>query len=251
MPHLIKYRLFLLTFVCCSLLFKASAQPTFTLKGVISKKQSTERVGQVVITDLNSKVTMMSDDVGWFTIKTAVGDTLLFTKTDYTDQKIVVLNTADMPVYLQPVINLSEVKIEGQSKRQELSEVMGQYRSQGTFYDGKPPALSFLTSPLTGLYELFGKTPGRAKRFAAFSKGEMEYAEVRRRYNVTFVKRITKLTDTLAIQKFMEYYTPTFEDLKEWNDYELISHVTKSFEYYKKHPPRPIKNEFKLPELKE
>ena len=39
---------------------------------------------------------------------------------------------------MEPVINLNEVTVKGQTKRQELSEVMSDYRKQGTFYDGKP-----------------------------------------------------------------------------------------------------------------
>jgi hypothetical protein len=32
----------------------------------------------------------------------------------------------------------------------------------------------------------------------------------------------------------MEYYTPSYEDLKGWNDYELIKHIRTSYEYYDK-----------------
>ncbi|HEY9195206.1 MAG TPA: hypothetical protein VIM77_03045, partial [Mucilaginibacter sp.] len=206
----------------------------FTLKGVISKKNTPERVGQVMIKNLKTKATLMSDDLGWFKIKASVGDTLLFTKEKFTPQKIEVLNNSDMPVYLQPQIVLEEVKIKGQTKKQEINEIMGDYRKQGTFYNGKPPVTSFVTNPLTGIYELFGKTPNRAKRFAQFSKGELEQAEINRRYNIDFVKQVTKLqSDTLA-KRFMDYYTPTFEDLKGWNDYDLIHHTQESYNYYKK-----------------
>lgn len=217
--------------VCFCFVLNASAQE-FTLKGVTSKKNTPERVGQVMIKDLKTNTTIMSDDLGWFTIKTNVGDTLLFTKEKYTPQKIEVLNNSDMPVYLQPQIVLAEVKITGQTKRQEVNEIMGDYRKQGTFYNGKPPITSFVTNPLTGIYELFGKTPNRAKRFAQFSQGEIEQAEVNRRYNVAFVRQVTKLTSDTLAQRFMNYYTPTFEDLKGWNDYDLIKHTQKSFEYY-------------------
>ncbi|CAN5188598.1 hypothetical protein BH09BAC6_BH09BAC6_22790 [soil metagenome] len=239
------YRRLLFTIICFCLSFTAMGQQVFTIKCVISKRLSTDRVPQAVITNLNSNVIMMSDEIGWFSIKASVGDTLLFTKAEYTPLKVAVVNSSDMPVYMQPVIKLAEVKIKGETKRQELSEIMGAYHSQGTFYNGKPPALSFLTSPLTGIYELFGKTPGRARRFAEFSKGEIEYAEVRRRYNVPLIMRVTKLTDTTAIKKFMEYYTPSFEDLKGWNDYELIKETKKSYDYYEKHPPRPVRDELK------
>jgi hypothetical protein len=174
---------------------------------------------------------MMSDDIGWFNIKAAIGDTLLFSKADFTDQKIVVKSKADLPVYMEPVIKLSAVTIQGESKKQELNDVMADYRKQGTFYNGKPPVLSFLTSPITGLYELFGKTPGEARRFKAFSRDELEYAEIRRRYNLRLVKQVTNAPDSVAV-KFMEFYTPSYEDIKQWSDYDLIKQIKKSYKYY-------------------
>jgi len=219
----------LIMFFCLSL--SAVGQKVLTIHGVVSKKLSAERVSQVLITDLRSRDVMMSDELGWFTVKAAVGDTLLFSKADYTDQKIVITNGSDLPVYMQPVIHLATVSVKGETKKQELNDVMADYKKQGTFYDGKPPALSFLTSPLTGLYELFGKTPGEAKRFKAYTRGELEYTEVQRRYTLELVKRVTNAPDSTA-KKFMEYYTPSYEDLKEWNDYDLIKQIKKSYAYY-------------------
>lgn len=175
----------------------------------------------------------MSDELGWFNVKAAVGDTLLFRKKDFADQKVAIMASGDIPVYMQPVINLAEVTVKGQTTKQELNDVMKQYKTDGTFYDGKPPVLSFLSSPLTGIYELFGKTPNEAKRFARYSKSELEYTEVERRYTIALVKRVTKTSDSTA-KKFMEYYTPSYEDLKEWNDYELIKRIEKAYDYYDK-----------------
>lgn len=226
-----RYPIFFIFCFCVGL--QAFGQQVFVLKGVISKKSTAERVPQVLIKNLRSHDIMMSDELGWFSVKAAIGDTLVFNKNDYTEQKITVTSTTDMPVYMQPVIKLDVVTVQGQSKRQEINDVMSEYRSQGTFYDGKPPVLSFLTSPITGIYELFGKTPNEAKRFASYSKGEMEYAEVRRRYTVKLVKQVTGTSDSTA-RKFMEYYTPSYEDLKAWNDYDLIKNIKKSYGYYDK-----------------
>jgi hypothetical protein len=179
---------------------------------------------------------MMSDEIGWFTIKAAIGDTLLFSKQDYTDQKIVIGSHADIPVYMQPVVHLAEVKIAGESKKQELNDIMNDYRHKGIYFDGKPPLSAFSPfggSPLTGLYELFGKEPKRMRRFAEFTKNENEYAEVKKRYTLPLVKRVTKTTDTAA-KKFMEYYMPSYEDIKAWNDYELIKHIRESYDFYEK-----------------
>jgi hypothetical protein len=228
-----RYKFVTIIMLCLSFLVKAHAQQTFVVRGVISRSVSVERIAQVLITNLRSRDIKMSDELGWFSIDASIGDTLVFNKLNYTDQRIVITAKADIPVYMQPVIVLDQVTINGQTKRQELNEVMGDYRKQGIYYNGKPPVLSFLTSPLTGIYELFGKGPSNARRFANFSKGELEYAEIRRRYSVALVARVTNTSDTVA-KKFMEYYTPSYEDLKGWNDYELIKQIRKSYDYYDK-----------------
>src|SRR6185312_11752563 len=102
---------YILIALCLCLSLKALGQQILTIKGVVSKKLSMERIGQVLVTDLQSHVIMMSDEIGWFTIKASIGDTLLFSKPKYTDQKIVITSAADIPVYMQPVIHLQEVKI--------------------------------------------------------------------------------------------------------------------------------------------
>jgi hypothetical protein len=165
---------------------------------------------------------------------------LLFTKKGYTPQKQQASNYG-MIVYMQPEMQLGEVRVVGQTKKQELSDIMGDYRKKGTFYNGDPPALAVLTSPLTGLYELFGKTPRRAKHFAAFTKGELEATEVDRRYNKFFIMRVTGLTeaDSTTVRRFIEYYKPSYEDLKTWGDYDLIQKTKIQYEYFKKNGDHP------------
>lgn len=226
----------LLISFCFSFAIKASGQQVLIIKGVVSKKLSGERIGQAVVTNLRSHAIMMSDEIGWFSMEAAIGDTLLFTKPDYTDQKIRIGSAADIPVYMQPVVHLAEVKIAGESKKQELNDIMNDYRKKGIYFDGKPPVSAFSPfggSPLTGLYELFGKEPKRMRRFAEFTKNENEYAEVKKRYTLSLVKRVTHAPDSTA-RKFMEYYAPSYEDIKAWNDYELIKHIRESYDFYGK-----------------
>ncbi|MBD1387149.1 hypothetical protein IDJ75_17815 [Mucilaginibacter rigui] len=219
--------------------FFASAQQVM-IKGAIYKRISSERLSEVFITNLHTKGVAIGDQLGGFSINAAVGDTLLFTKKGYTPQKQQASNYG-MVVYMQPEVQLSEVRVLGQTKKQELNEIMGDYRKQGTFYNGKPPVLAALVSPITGLYELFGKTPGRARRFAEFSKRELEATEVDRRYNKFFIMRVTGLTeaDSTTIKKFMGYYKPSYEDLKLWADYDLIQKTKVQYEYFKKNGDHP------------
>jgi hypothetical protein len=228
-----RYRYFILIAMCLCLGLKVSAQQILTIKGVTSKKLTGERISQVVVSNLRSKDIMMSDDVGWFSIKAIVGDTLLFSKADFTEQKIVITNSSDLPVYMQPVIKLSTVTIQGETKKQELDGIMKDYNRKGIYYNGKPPLASLLLNPLNDLHLLFGKDAADLRRFKADTKEELEYAEIRKRYNVNLVKRVTNASDSTA-RKFMEYYTPTYQDIKEWNDYELIKHVRASYDFYDK-----------------
>jgi hypothetical protein len=236
---------FFILFIACCLPFILHAQQRTDVKGFLLKDKTTDRIAQALITNLKTQTIMMSDELGIFSIKAAPGDTLLFNKKGYALHKQVVVNTTDMVVYLQPqqVIELDEVQIKGLTKRQELFGVMQTYRSKGVYYNGKPPALSFLVSPLTGFYELFGKTPGQARRFANFTRTELQLNEVDRRYNKAFVMKTTGLPEDEA-QKFMDYYKPSYEDIRAWNDYELIKRVKRQFEYYKKNkdkvPPNPL-----------
>src|ERR1700744_582905 len=95
----------LMLIFCCVCCF-AYAQQAITVRGIIFRKSSTERVSQAVISDLNNKNIMMSDDLGMFSISTAVGDTLLITKKEYTPLKVMVADKNDLSLFLQPIVQL-------------------------------------------------------------------------------------------------------------------------------------------------
>lgn len=210
------------------------AQQEFIVNGALYKKNTSDRVAQAMITNLRTQVIMMSDELGGFNIKAAKGDTLVFYKNGYTSEKDIINNANDLIIYLQPVVSLAEVTVKDKGAKQELNDAIKDYRSKGLYFDGKPPVWSFINFPLTGLYELFGKDGVDERRFIAFSKDEMESIEVSKRYTRQLVKQVTLLPDT-DVTRFMQQYRPSYEDIKEWNDYELITHIKKYLEYYIAH----------------
>jgi hypothetical protein len=215
------------------------AQKALTIKGIIFKKSTPNRISQAVVTDLKTQTLMMSDELGGFTIKASIGDTLEITKTGYTPQRIAVVNNSDLVVYLQPVIELNQVTIKSQSKQQELNEVMKEYRSQGIYNNGKSlPVWQFINSPITAFYNLFGKAPAQARRFAEYAKNEQQASVVDKRYTKELVKSVTKMPDE-EVDKFMAVFRPSFENMQEWNDYQLIQYINKSYNYYQKNKDRP------------
>ena len=165
----------------------------------------------------------------------------MITKVGFASQKQVVTGPNDLFIYLQPTTNLSEVTIVGISSRQEFNDVINNYRKKGLYFDGRPPLAVFSPiggSPLTGLYELFGKDAAREKRFIRFSKNEMEAIQVNRRYTKQLVKQVTALKDSDVVV-FMQQYKPTYTDIKKWNDYELIAYIKESYNYFKENQHQP------------
>jgi hypothetical protein len=214
-----------------------NAQKVITINGMIYRYKTSDRIAQATVTDLKSGIIMMSDELGAFNIQASVGDTLVFNRVDYSQQKLAVKGPVDMIIYMQPIIQLAEVAIKAQSKQGELNDVVNTYRSKGLYFDGKPPLLIFNPfggSPITGFYELFSKDARDERHFIAFAKDEEEASQVDRRYTKALVKQVTALPDTDVV-KFMHQYKPSYEDMKQWNDYELISHIKKYLEYYKGH----------------
>ena len=236
-------------FACLSL--RSYAQQGFVLKGILFKKGTAERITQAFVTNLRTKTIMITDELGDFGISATKGDTLLFTKKEYADQKLLVVDENDVAIYMQPALIkgqgtvLNEVTVKEQSKQQELNEVMKEYRNKGIYNDGASlPLLEFINSPVSGLYQLFAKGPKDARRFKKDAKMELENNAVDKRYSTELVMQTTGIITKEDARKFMDLYTPSYEDIKAWSDYQVIIYIKKSYAYYKKH-----KNAGKLQKL--
>lgn len=236
-------RYILLILFCYCLVFKANAQEMFPVNGVVYKKSSPDRVPKASITNLRTKSLMMTDDRGTFHILALTGDTLIFKKFDYTTQFFVITSTLDINIYLQPIVLLDEVNIKEQTKKQEINDMMGLYQ-KGNYYTLTPSIWSMISSPLTGMYELFGQQPNRARKFQLHTQEELEHIEVNKRYTAALIKKVTGLTDDKEIQEFKDVFTPAYIDIKTWSDYEVVKYIKTSYDWYKTH-----KKEVKLPTL--
>lgn len=198
------------------------------VKGVIYNNTTSSRIPFASITNLNNKTTSQSDELGSFQIQGNIGDTISILKPSFTEMLVVLTSNNDLILRLQPIIQLSEVLVKGQTKKQEMDEVRKQYQKKGSFYGGKaPPLLVSIFKPLTLLYELVGKTPGQARRFNKYYTNELRQSEIDRRFNSIKIKQITNF-EGKDLQNFMDTYRPEYEKLSKWDDYSLISYIKKS-----------------------
>lgn len=202
-----------------------------TFHGVIYEQGTAQRVGSAIIKNNSSGVSVRSNNLGEFIITAAPADTLLISKPEYADYKLEASSNKVVLIQLLKIRKLAEVVITGQTKKQEMEEVLQGYRKKGVYYNGKPPLLSYIFKPLTAIYELIGKDPSNARRFNNYYHREIEELEIDRRFNGPLVKRLTGLEGN-DLQNFMVSYRPAYANITKWSEYDLMSYISKSFKAF-------------------
>ncbi|HEY0177638.1 MAG TPA: hypothetical protein VGC08_14745 [Pedobacter sp.] len=207
------------------------AQEDFRLNGVVMVKGYTTRVALAEITNKRSKYTVGSNDLGIFQIRAQVGDTLLIIKRGFSDVEQAVLSNRDMIIYVDMGTTLNEVNIRGQSKKAELDDLKQDYRDKGSFYQGKPPLLSYLFAPITAIYELFGRTQKNARRFGKFYNTELQQTTIDGFFNETLIQKNTELSGK-ELENFMINYRPDYSKSKNWTEYDAVKYIKDSYKQY-------------------
>ncbi|WP_411273746.1 hypothetical protein [Daejeonella sp.] len=228
-----KEKLFRIFVFTCILLWSAViclAQQN-AVQGLVMEKSGVSRIANVSVVNKKTGARVLSNELGLFQIAASAGDTLLFTKSGYQDIVKPLLSITDLVLQMQKVIELDEVKVTGQSKKEELDELRDQYRKKGSYYAGKPPLLAYVFQPLTAFYELLGKTPNQARRFNLFYLKEMEQTEIDRRFNISTIGSITGLNDG-DLKNFMVIYRPGYETLSRMDEYAFVNYVKRSLETF-------------------
>lgn len=207
------------------------AQQDFLLRGAVIEKGGSTRVAGSQIINKRTGYSVSSDNFGLFQIKAMIGDTLLVIKMNYSDVQVPVSTAKDVVVYLDRGRMLEEVNITAQTKKQQLNDIKREYRNKGSFYQGKPPFLSFLFKPLTAVYELFGRTPKNARRFGRYYENEMQQTLIDGFFNESLIQENTGLQDQ-DLENFMMDYRPEYEKAKNWMEYDAIKYIKDSYKKY-------------------
>lgn len=213
----------------------------FLLGGVIFEKGTSNRIAASEVINKRNGFRVVSSDLGLFQIRASVGDTLLVIKRDFSDAEVVVANNKDLAIYLVRGKMLKEVNISGQTKKQELQDLKRDYKNKGSFYQGKPPFLSFLFMPLTAVYELFGRTPKNARRFGRYYETEMQQSRIDGFFNEYLIQNNTDLKGA-DLEKFMLDYRPEYEKAKNWAEYDAIKYIRDSYKKYTDTLGKTVKN---------
>ncbi|NQD71036.1 hypothetical protein HP439_09930 [Sphingobacterium shayense] len=199
------------------------------ISGFVVEKGESTRITDVNVTNLRTKRTAKTNTFGVFIIEASVGDSLSFTKTGYGPVKTQLFTEEDILIEMQQGLTIETVVVSRQSKEAEMRDMLDDYRKKGVYNGGKNTFGTYVGSPATALYNLFGRDAKNAKRFAKVVDRELEQSKVDRVFNKTSVSRLTNLEGD-ELQSFMDLYRPSYSLVERWGQYDFMSYVKNSFE---------------------
>ena len=213
-----------------------NAQTARVIRGGIYQDGTSTRVESVKVQNLRNNRTAVSDGLGIFQIFSELGDSLLFSKIGYLDQKYLVQDFNDAVIKLKLSNQLREVKIEGSKKSSEIfkESSVAYSKQKQIFYGGKPP-LALLSpfggSPVTFFYELLSKSGKRVRRLNKLAAASAINEEIALRFNDVTIKRVVPIQDK-DLEDFKNRFTPKLEALRSWSDFELFEYIKKSYQSF-------------------
>lgn len=225
------FKKLLFTLFTLSALSPAFAQERMLLKGLIFKKGTSQRLSNVTITNKVSKIKSVSDVWGNFSIEANLGDTLLFKREDLQEYELAINKKQNLLIYLSEALVLKEVVVKEKSKQQEQKEILQDFRSKGVYFNGKPPLLAYIFTPLTALNELIGKDANNARRFGNYIARENAESEVDKHFNDALIKKTVAIKDEDLVE-FKYLYRPKPEDVTYRNYYDDMKYIKDCFKKY-------------------
>ena len=222
------YKTSLIFIILLAFSSSAFAQQDILIKGLVFEKGNTSRIESASVTNRRTNTFTTTDEWGNFEIHVNIGDTLLFSKVNYDDFTKVITVKQNLIIYLTKAIALNEVVIKGQSKAAEQKEILDGYRSKGVYYNGNPPILAYIFSPLTALNELLGTDANNARRFENYIGRENAESLVDRHFNKIVIKKSIEIPDS-DLAEFMYLYRPKPEEVQYWNYYDDMNYIRKSY----------------------
>lgn len=203
------------------------------VSGVVLQKGSQTRLADVNVLNIRTNKRALTNNFGVFIIEASIGDSLSFSKTGYGPVKTAIFTQEDILIEMQAGLSIETVVVSRMSKEAEMRDMLDDYRKKGVYNNGKNTVGTYLGSPATALYNLFGRDAKNAKRFAKLMDRELEESKVDRVFNKSSVAELTQLEGD-ELQSFMDLYRPNFRMVEHWGQYDFMNYVKTSFDSWEK-----------------
>ena len=195
---------------------------------VLERGTSNVRIADATVVNLRTQQVVRTSTQGVFTIPVTVGDSLSVNKVGYGPIKTVINTLEDIIVDMQAGLEIETVVVTRSTRETELRSHLRDYERQGIYNGGHNSVGTYLSSPATALYNLFGKTPRNARRFEKYMNQELEATKVDQIFNKTIVSDLTELEGD-ELRSFMDIYRPSLSMVERWGQYDLMLYITNSF----------------------
>lgn len=246
LKHIIKILFVFLVFF--SILKSGQAQNVEMpqISGLVLEKTTGKRLAEVNVINLRTNRKVVSNNFGVFYIQAMVGDSLALTKVGYGPVKTVIYSMDDILIELKPGLEIEEVVVARRTKEQEMADILRDYERKGIYNGGKNKVGTYLASPATALYNLFGREAKNMKRFEKYMNREVNDIAVDRIFTQKAVADVTGLSGE-ELLNFMELYRPSYDTAVKWGQYDLLAYISRSFKAWDEQGrPEPVR----LPKLK-
>ncbi|QBR13457.1 hypothetical protein [Sphingobacterium sp. CZ-2] len=224
----VKYFGILFSFLLLGTLMVQAQEQGKVISGLLMEKGSNIRVSDANVVNLRSKQSVRSSAYGVFTIDVIIGDTIRVSKVGYGPVKTVIHSLDDILIDMQSGTTIETVVVTRSTKEAELNSFLKEYEKKGVYNGGHNRVSTYLNSPATALYNLFGKDAKNAKRFERYMNQELEASKVDRVFNKAIVNKITNLEGD-ELQSFMDLYRPSISSVERWGEYDLLNYIQNSF----------------------
>ena len=205
------------------------AQQASGVSGIVVDKGGRARLSDVNVVNLRTKKRTQTNTFGVFIIEASVGDSLSLTKTGFGPVKTVLHTTEDILIEMQAGLTIETVVVSRMSKEAEMRDMLDDYRKKGVYNGGNNTVGTYIGSPATALYNLFGRDAKNARRFANLMDRELEESQVDRVFNKTTVRALVDLEGD-ELQSFIDIYRPSYSMVKNWGQYDFMHYVKQSYE---------------------
>jgi len=219
------------------ILFSVLATTVFAqdqLTGRVYENKSNVFLQGVRVEDLKSHTMTITGPDGSFTIRTAVGDLVCFTNSNYKPDTLYVADLKYVQIFLDPLVNmLQEVKVTNQEIKKNAGfstqQQPGLLGSQTVLYQTDANG-----NPIGGLKMNIadGETP--KQREAKVSKSEAQKEQIRRVFNPDNLKKYLPITGQ-EMENFIIMYTP---DVNVYfaPGFNLVVYLNANYEEFNKIP---------------
>lgn len=202
----------------------ASVHAQSLLKGQVRERGNNQKIPNAFIRDINNNVMTLVDNSGDFSIRTAIGHTIIITSPGYVSDTLFVTDMEPKKISMTVMsIALRQVNINATRKsfnpREEYPEVYEKSKV-------------YVLSPSSW----FGKEAHDARRLKRYFQQEQEQEKVDQAFNAAYVSSLVPLRGQ-PLEDFMTMYRPSYDFIKNNNSVSMAVYVNDCYKKFMALPP--------------